>query len=82
MPEDPATKGQSPRTGVLRRAWRSLVNRVVQYVPDKDAACEFDCQVTDCDSEKWEKCERRRTAAGEPTHVDATPSGKTASISK
>ena len=82
MSEDPATKGQSPKIGMLRRAWRSLVNRVVQYVPSEDAACEFDCQVTDCDSEKWEKCERRRTAAEESTPVDATPSGKPASMSK
>ena len=83
MPEETAKPGQSSKIGMFRRAWRSLVNRVIQYVPNENAACEFDCRVTDCDAERWEVCDdRRRTEAEESTRVDATPPGKPASIPK
>jgi hypothetical protein len=48
------------------RLWRSLLNQLVQDVPDANGLCEFDCRKLHCTLAEWERCERRlQRAAGE-----------------
>jgi hypothetical protein len=81
MPQDSVVRAPSPKPGVFRRVWRSLLKHVIQDVPAENAACEFDCRETDCSPQKWEACgDRLRTAADDS--AGATRSGKPKSVSK
>ena len=62
MPEGRAGSEQS--LNPLRRAWRSLMDMVVQDVPNENEACEFECRTLECTFGEWKTCESRlRTAA-------------------
>ena len=54
-----------PKVSLFRRAWQSLVQRMVHDVSPENAACEFGCHVTKCDTDKWEPCENRLQSAAE-----------------
>ncbi|WP_035606153.1 hypothetical protein [Haloferula sp. BvORR071] len=37
-----------------------ILKHLVQAVPDELARCEFNCSVSECSHEEWERCSRRR----------------------
>jgi hypothetical protein len=51
------------RHTITRICWRLLVG-TVETVPESNQICEFDCRATECDWEKWERCERRLSGYG------------------
>lgn len=67
-----AGNGPFPKGNAIRRAWRSLLDHMVQSVPPEYAACEFNCRAPQCGSDHWECCENRLRASigleGRPNH--------------
>ena len=51
-----------PDVSVFDRAWRFLVDQLIQDVPESIAVCEFDCREPQCSGERWHSCERRLQA--------------------
>ena len=46
-----------------RRLWERLRNLFSMEVPAELEACEFDCRETQCSSEDFEQCPRRKQRA-------------------
>ena len=70
MPNNSNALHATAESRTLGRAWRFLVNQLIQDVPDEIAACEFDCRDTECPLEHWVSCERRlQTTEGLVEHA-------------
>jgi hypothetical protein len=59
MRHDPESEAAKPS---LRER---LIQHFVQTVPEELAVCEFSCSAHECSREEWQRCSRRRLAAGE-----------------
>ena len=46
-----------------RRLWERLKNLFSMEVPPSLEACEFDCRETECSSQDFEECPRRKQRA-------------------
>lgn len=62
-------EAESSRGGsmnLLRNIWDWVQEQFVDWVPEDDALCEFDCRKPQCNEGEWENCTRRlQRAAGE-----------------
>lgn len=45
--------------------WQRIKDHLIQFVPDEIATCEYHCDVSKCQGERWNTCERRLRASGE-----------------
>ena len=62
-----------PKANLIRRVWRSLMDELVQSVPEEDSVCEFGCRKQQCTVGEWSTCERRLQAVAAQLRFSGRP---------